>query len=306
MKKMRLHIIILLSVFITTFIIGTFVDYDLDSALFSNKNTFGLITSIIGMLPGYMMFGIFGGMFVGIVFHRKPSILFNIVLFGGCVVFVLFGTYYWGKEFFGKNGFDIEDKMWIGYVIAFFTMAGFAYLGFRLEKNSDNPKLFLLIVILCVAIFMSLIAGTTVIKHIFHRPRFRMLQQYMMKSFRPEYVKFYHWYEPCKDYEEWMEFYQLSKEEFKSFPSGHCATAAVFILVVTFLPFLNKKYKKLQLPLFYAGFAWLLLVCFVRMLVGAHFLSDVSMGSIITLVMLLIANEVVMRLPQFKYIEESE
>ena len=305
MKKMRLHIIILLSVFIITFIIGTFVDYDLDNALFSNKNTFGLITSIIGMLPGYMMFGVFGGMFVGIMIHRKPSILFSIVLCGACVVFVLFGTYYWGKEFFGKNGFDIEDKMWIGYIIAFITMAGFAYFGFRLEKNTDNPKLFLLIVILCVAIFMSLIAGTTVIKHIFHRPRFRMLQEMYSRSYRPDYVKFYHWYEPCKDYEEWMEFYHLSKEEFKSFPSGHCATAAVFILVVTFLPFLNKKFKKLQLPLFYAGFAWLLLVCFVRMLVGAHFLSDVSMGSIITLLMLLIANEVVMRLPQFKYIEEE-
>ena len=306
MKKMRLHIIILLSVFIITFIIGTFIDYDLDATLFSNKNTFGLVTSIIGMLPGYMMFGIFGGMFVGIVLHKKPSILFSIILFGGCIVFVLFGTYYWGKEFFGKNGFDIEDKMWIGYVVAFLTMAGFAYLGFRLEKNTDNPKLFLLIVILCVAIFMSLIAGTTLIKHIFHRPRYRMLQQYMMTSFRPDYVKFYHWYEPCKDYKEWMELYNVSKEDFKSFPSGHCATAAVFILVINFLPLLNKKYQKLQLPLFYAGFAWLLLVCFVRMLVGAHFLSDVSMGSIITLVMLLIANEVVIRLPQFKYINEEE
>ena len=91
---MRLHIIILLSVFIITFIIGTFIDYDLDAALFSNKNTFGLVTSILGMLPGYMMFGIFGGMFVGIVLHRKPSILFSIILFGGCIVFVLFGTYY--------------------------------------------------------------------------------------------------------------------------------------------------------------------------------------------------------------------
>ncbi len=308
MKKMRLHIIILLLVFIITFIIGTFIDYDLNSLLFSNKNTFGLIVSIIGMLPGYMMFGIFGGMFLGIMIHKKPSILFSIALCGACLVFVLFGTYYWGREFFGKNGFDIEDKMWIGYIIAFITMIGCAYFGFILEKNTDNPKLFLLIVILCVAIFMSLIAGTTVIKNVFHRPRFRMLQGIEMSpySFRPEYVKFYNWYEPCKDYKNWMEFYNISKEEFKSFPSGHCATAAVFILVINFLPLLNKKYKKLQLPLFYAGFAWLLLVCFVRMLVGAHFLSDVSMGSIITLLMLLIANEVVMRLPQFKYINEEE
>ena len=51
MKKMRLHIIILLSIFLILFIIGTFVDLKLDEALFSKNNTFGLVTSIIGMLP---------------------------------------------------------------------------------------------------------------------------------------------------------------------------------------------------------------------------------------------------------------
>lgn len=303
MKKMRLHIIILLAVFMITFIIGTFVDLKLDEALFSSKNAFGLVTSIIGMLPGYMMFGVFGGMFVGIVMHKKPSKLFSLVLCGGCVVFVLFGTYYWGKEFFGPNGFDKEEVMWIGYIVAFITMLGFAYFGFRLEKTSDNPHLFLLLFILCAAIFLSLIAGTTLLKQIFHRPRYRLLESIDPNTTT---LAFHKWFEPCKNYKEYMEALNVSKEEFKSFPSGHCSTAAVFILVVSFIPFLNKKYKNLQLPLFYAGFVWLLLVCFVRMLVGAHFLSDVSMGSIISLAMLFVANEIVIRLPHFKYIENEE
>ena len=302
MKKMRLHIIILLSIFLILFIIGTFVDLKLDEALFSKNNTFGLVTSIIGMLPGYMMFGIFGGMFVGMVLHRNPNKLFMLILCCGCIVFVLFGTYYWGKEFFGPNGFNIEEKMWIGYVVAFIVMVLFAFFGYKLEKDSDNPHLFLLVFILCVAIFMSLIAGTTLIKQIFHRPRYRLLESADPNASQ---LTFHHWYEPCKNYKEYMQLLNASKEEFKSFPSGHCATAAVFILVANFIPFLNKKYKKLQLPLFYAGFAWLVLVAFVRMLVGAHFLSDVSMGSLITLLMLFIANEVVMRMKEFKYIEEE-
>ena len=57
------------------------------------------------------------------------------------------------------------------------------------------------------------------------------------------------------------------------------------------LPLVNRKYEKIQLPIFYGAFAWTLLVMFTRMLVGAHFLSDVSMGLLLTLIFMMIANE---------------
>ena len=66
------------------------------------------------------------------------------------------------------------------------------------------------------------------------------------------------------------------------------------MLAAIFLPLVNSKYEKIQIPLFYAGLAWCLLVSFTRILVGAHFLSDVSMGGLITTIFALIAYYTVM------------
>ena len=83
-----------------------------------------------------------------------------------------------------------------------------------------------------------------------------------------------------------------ASEEFKSFPSGHVGASMVTCLFISILPLINKEYEKYQIPLFYCFFAWSLLVAFSRMLVGAHFLSDVSMGGLIASTCMLINNEV--------------
>ena len=49
----------------------------------------------------------------------------------------------------------------------------------------------------------------------------------------------------------------------------------------------------IQVPLFYGAVAWCFLVCASRIWVGAHFLSDVSMGGLLTAICLLIAFYVV-------------
>ena len=49
----------------------------------------------------------------------------------------------------------------------------------------------------------------------------------------------------------------------------------------------------------------MVLVAFARILVGAHYLSDVSTGATVILALLIIANEVVMRVKALHY-EEQE
>ena len=83
----------------------------------------------------------------------------------------------------------------------------------------------------------------------------------------------------------------LTSEEFKSFPSGHAGGSALTLMFAMLVPYFVKGQEKIQLPMFYAGFAWLLLVAFARIRVGAHFLSDVSMGAFLTIAMTICANE---------------
>ncbi len=303
MKKLRLHIYILLGFFLVTFIIGSFADQAINQALFSRDNGFGLTISAIGTIPGYGCFALLGGM---LFISAKRSIdnkvikilamIFSFAAYG-------LGVYFSGREFFGENGFTNPSLYWLGFIIAAVILAGIAYLGYYLGKQSDNKNLWIIIVILFAAYFFSLIPGVTALKNIFHRPRYRLLAT---DEAQAAGLYFHSWWLPCKDYKSFMETLNVTKEEFKSFPSGHAGASMVFPLTAAFIPFVNRKYEKLQLPLLYGGFAWVLFVSFTRMLVGAHFLSDVSMGALLTTIFLLISNEVILHFkPAQKYMVEA-
>lgn len=300
MKKMRLHIYIVIAIFVIGFIVGSFLDYQINSAIFSNKNVFGLILSVIGTIPGYGMFGVLGGGCLAIALKKQYNKIVNIFLIGAYVVFVGLGIYFSGREFFGPNGFTNESIKFVGYLIMLPVILALGYLGYFLFKNSDKKYLLPLVIVLSVAIFIALIPGVTILKSTFNRPRYRSIVLYEDAG-----LTFHHWWEPCKNYKDYMESFSLIKEEFKSFPSGHAGASFVFALVVSFLPRVNMKYEKLSLILFYVGLGWTLLISFSRLLVGAHFLSDVSMGGLITSICLLAANEVVIGLKMFKEEEQQ-
>lgn len=75
-----------------------------------------------------------------------------------------------------------------------------------------------------------------------------------------------------------------SGNEFMSFPSGHAANGAV-ILWITLLPLINDRLSKL--PLEIIAWAWTLATMVSRIVVGAHFASDVLMGMAITYLLFL-------------------
>lgn len=298
MKKMRLHIYIALGVFIVGFIVGSFVDKTLMEAVFSRGNGFGIFMSTIGTLPGYMMLAVIGGGFVALAFN-KYKVIYRIILYVVAAACFVCAIYFSGREFFGENGFYNEKLVWVGYLIALPFAVGCGFLGIILVKNSKTPYLWLILAIIAFFIFMSLVPGVTLLKGIFHRPRYRTLSLY-------EGIEYHSWWQRCSNYKDLMAAYGVSKEEFKSFPSGHAGASAVFMLCAAFLPLLDKKYEKLSLILFYSGFAWVLFVSFTRILVGAHFLSDVSMGGILTLGFTLIANEILIAVNKKLALQKEE
>ena len=282
---MRLHIYIILAIFVVGFILGTFLDLSISNAIFSRDNAFGLTISAIGTIPGYMILAVLGGMFFAVGLHKDYKTIYKVILYVTAVACLGCAIFFTGREFFGENGFKGAAQQWIGYLITLPIGCACSFLGYKMGKNSETKYLWLILAIAAFCIFMSLVPGVTMIKAIFHRPRFRSVTLY-------EGIEFHAWYQRCSEYKDLMAFYNITSEEFKSFPSGHAGASTVFMLGVSLLPLINKKYEKLQLPLFYAGFAWVLLVSFTRILVGAHFLSDVSMGGIITTLFMLINNEV--------------
>lgn len=298
MKKMRLHLLIVLIIAIAGFIVGSTLDLEIAQAVFSKDNTFGLVCSAIGTLPGYMILAVIGGGFASIAFRSKDyKLIYKIILYiVGALAFIC-AIFFSGREFFSANAFYNPSLKWLGFLIVVPFALGSAYLGHYISKNSVTSKQWLILAIMAFAIFLALVPGVTLFKEIFHRPRFRCVEAY-------EAVSFHSWWERCSNYKDLMAEFNIIKEEFKSFPSGHAGACAVVMLAGTILPLFNKKYEKIQLIVFYAGLAWTLFIAFTRMLVGAHFLSDVSMGMMLTIIFALIMNEVLISLnKKYKFSE---
>lgn len=74
----------------------------------------------------------------------------------------------------------------------------------------------------------------------------------------------------------------------KSFPSGHTAGAGMSYLMMLF-PCLSKKCENKAQLCFWVPCVYTSVVAFTRLVMGAHYLSDVAMGGIVSFTIVLIA-----------------
>ena len=130
--------------------------------------------------------------------------------------------------------------------------------------------------------YVFLIEG---IKLFVHRPRFRIVNE--------GFVPFKAWWENFKDYKEAISLYNVTKEDFKSFPSGHTAEATMLLIFSIFIPMANTYLKKYQTPAIIFSICMILIMALGRILAAAHYLSDVSAGAFTLILFAIIAYEII-------------
>ena len=308
MKKMRIPLLIALGVAIIGIVFGSFFDFQISSAIASPTSGLGLTISAIGPTIGFMGVAIMAGGFIAFIIKGKYHIALKI-LFGvlaACCIGV--SIFYPAGEYFGINGFYGKAPKWAGYLIVLLPELGAAAGGYFLFRKWQNENLWIIFCIIIVLLLIALLAIIPNVKDYMRRPRYRGLLLYGE-------VSFHNWWEPFKEYGEFVagrkakgatdEALKIIKENCKSYPSGHTAEASIALVAVTFLPLANKKYKKIQLPLFLGACGLVLIVAFARILAAAHYLSDVSWGATIVIALLVIANEIVMRIKALQIKEEA-
>ena len=299
MKNMRLPLIIAWGVAVIGIIFGSFFDLQISTAIASANNGFALTVSAIGPTIGFAAVAAMGGGFVALIvkgkYHIALKILFG-VLAAACLGVSIF---YPAGEYFGINGFYEAAPEWAGYLIVIIPECAAMVGGYFLFKDYQNDKLWIIFCMIVVLLLIALLGIIPRLKDFIHRPRYRGLVQYTD-------VVFHNWWEPFKEYRDYVNAHpDVPHDNFKSYPSGHTAEASIVLVAFTFLPFAHKKFEKIQLPLFLGGCALVLLVAFARILAAAHFLSDVSWGATIVLTLIIIANEVTMRIKAL-HIKEEE
>lgn len=275
------EILIALAIGVVMLTLGGIFDLNLTKSVYDpiNTNVFGIIFSGIAELPVCLATSLCGTLLIvarpkGKKVAEVFCFVVGIIAIGICLYF----TYDTFMEIADFNSTQ-EHKTLIRVFAILFSLlftSGIVLLGFFKCKNFDKPMMLrvsVFILIICAAVAIT----STGCKFLWSRPRPRYIWS---KTNQPEGLFHAFW--------ELNPFACLKadvSDDLKSFPSGHTTYASLAIFVLPLLTLISPKAKddrKLQIILFYVGLCWALVSALSRVLAGAHFLSDVSAGFLIT------------------------
>ena len=293
MKK-RFHLFIIMGILIVGFIVGSFLDLQIDQALFQKNNGFGLFMAVFGVYPCYMGMAFVGGAFLTTTLRRKDMhIIWQLLGYGLSALALVLAVWLCGRELPSPNGYNNPKLAIISYAICAVVFSGFYVLGYFVARKLDAKQLWPILLVMAFIFIMALIPAGYLIKLVIHRPRYRY-------AVRTELTAFYNWWQMFPEYKNYIsspenpifvEGFEITKEEFKSFPSGHSGAGMILVMVLPYLAYFFPKLKDKQTLLFYGGALFGFVMMFSRLLVGAHYLTDTCMGSLIVLVVYYVANE---------------
>ena len=113
-------------------------------------------------------------------------------------------------------------------------------------------------------------------KEIMCRPRFRFVRAMDESGF------FRNWWQSGRALKSSLGTSTVS-DEFSSLPSGHAAYSMFAIFMFPAIADYFCGLKKYKPYLFAFGFVWGAVIAFSRMTVGAHYLTDVAIGGMVTI-----------------------
>ena len=302
MKK-RYHLLIIIGILLIGFVLGSFFDLQIDKVLWSENNPFGLIMASFGVYPCYAGLAFVGGGLMSTTIKRKELPVWGKILcfFLSALAFVM-AIYLCAKEWPSVNGYNVPHLAWLSYLIAGLVFAGVYVAAYLICRKGDIKQMWAMLLVMTVIFTVALLPAGFAIKLIIHRPRFRYLV-------RTGATPFYNWWENCANYKDYIgghiDGFPITKEDFKSFPSGHSGTGMIMAMFLAYAPIFFKKLKGKETLMFYIGAVYGFLMMFSRMLVGAHFLTDTCMGSLIVMVVFYIVNEFARKKNFFEPKEEA-
>jgi len=233
---------------IVLLIVAAFRDYQLDASLNAPENVFGQFLAHYGELPVYLVIPFAFAVLLRAAESKGKKILFGVLYFAAGI---LFGIQFTERWYSGdlKTVFAVLT----GLALALLCLLLLRRISPETIKRLKPFALFILMSAACTAL------ATEGMKQIWGRVRFRDLDSQ---------AQFIAWYLP------------QGRTGNKSFPSGHTSAAAsIFALIA--LPDVFAKLKKLELPFFLIAAAFTFAVGISRMIVGAHYLSDIAMGAML-------------------------
>lgn len=242
-------------------LIFTFTDLQISMAV-ATKPAIARALEVIGEIPFTIL--TMAGCAMLVQFRSRENKGKNIVgLLGGGVLFFLFslmcGFMTW--NYLCRNMGEIS-KIWIGLIGATAAVGAFFIARAVPEENGEKALRF---AAMALVYFLLVLIIMNVLKMTWGRMRFREMTDPL--------EQFTRWYEICGR--------GGFSDVYASFPSGHSMNSAGVILMLLLpdvIPVLEHRKKLLHI----AVYVWCILVGFSRVLMGAHFASDVIVGILLS------------------------
>ena len=281
------------AVFLCAFILATFYDYQISEAIarlsagkYLSDNPFGKFFEVVGEVPMYLAgaFAVCNLAKASLKVKRKvwAYLLFALCVAGGVFAYALMGlraTEYVYEHKHALDSFEsLKTMLTLGYTV---LSAGLVALTLVLTfKISDKHLKGLIVYSVAVLIAIALSqGGVQGIKVFMGRQRYRTM-----------HVLEYYGLNNLVDYTKWFEIngkrvvteemlaLGIAKDGYKSFPSGHtCSWALIygFAFIPDFLAISEKKRLFAKGILLSVATVTTLMLAYTRILVGAHFATDV-------------------------------
>ncbi|MDO4604604.1 MAG: phosphatase PAP2 family protein [Helcococcus sp.] len=241
--------------------IGSFYDLSLNHKLYANGDLFPNFFKITGEIPMIILFSISSLNYLQ--YNKDLNHIFKTILFVSCIAFPAVSSTTI-LAYFGITNIYYSAAIFILYMIVILTIIKTTKPF--INENTLKYCLFIIYSIIAVVIIFNLM------KNIWGRQRFFSIY------YEQNYSLFTNW---------WHINGFPESDAFRSFPSGHTASAATSLVLLYLSDIINIKNKFVKSLTIIFPIVFTISTQFARIMDGAHYLTDVSMGLIIAIVVIL-------------------
>lgn len=242
----------------------TFTDLQISMACYS-KNVIARVLEVTGEVP-FMFLALFGSVLI-FKFRSRKNLAVNIIVSAVSVLLTVFLAFMGGFMTWNYLRENIGDiSVLTAALIGFVLFAGAILLAANIPEEYAHKAMTFAITAIVYMLLVLIVMN--VLKACWGRMRMREMT------------------EPLEQFTRWYVITNRGgfDNTYASFPSGHAMNSAAVILLTllpSFVPALKGREKLLKI----ISYTWLTLVGASRVVMGAHFSSDVVIGIMLSLVL---------------------
>ena len=287
-KRINFSIFMVSAILIALTIFGSVFDLEIANAIYigqtPSENLFGIIVSYIGIIPTFVGWSFLGACILCLSKKQVENPAKRRWLTVLAILLFVISFFYFCTTLYVSNLNAFKVHFAVAYPLGSAILFVAAYFGYKLSQKSEDSEL-LKKTLFLVAISLVTLLIISATKELMCRPRFR----FVLAADNIEYFK--NWWQSGREIKTSLGM-GIESDEFASLPSGHSAYSMFAIFMFPALSEYIRGIKKFKIYLFGLGFAWWVITALSRLTLGAHYLTDVTIAGLVTIlayIMVLVA-----------------